>query len=90
MKEYTTQNMYDEIVEVNLNTIERIKKFGSIVSKFDSDIDVMQERHISDAKSVIALFTFDVTKPVKIGILSSSENELNLFREAMKEFTWEG
>lgn len=44
-----------------LNTLDRVKKFGDIASKFDSDIDVIRNKYIVDGKSIweFSLWIYD-------------------------------
>ena len=69
--------------------MERLKRFGDITIKFDSDIDVIRNKYIVDGKSILVIFTLDLRKPVDIEIHSSNEEEIRLFNEAMEEFRWE-
>lgn len=69
-----------------LNTLERVKRFGNIAIKFDSDIDVIRNKYIVDGKSVLGIFTLDLRKPVDVEIHSSDEKEIRRFNEAMEEF----
>ena len=56
MRTYSVTNNYDEIIEVNLNSIEKAKTFCDVVNTFHAAIDIMQGNHISDAKSIMAIF----------------------------------
>ena len=71
---------------VVLNEISAIKKFNNEVEKFESDIDLIKGRYVIDAKSLIGLFTLDLSTPVDIVIHSENEDEIKRFYEAMKEF----
>ena len=71
---------------VVLNEISTIKKFNNEVEKFESDIDLIKGRYVIDAKSLIGLFTLDLSTPVDIVIHSENEDEIKRFYEAMKEF----
>lgn len=68
MRTYSVTNNYDEIIEVNLNSIEKAKTFCDVVNTFHAAIDIMQGNHISDAKSIMAIFSYDLTAPIKVGI----------------------
>ena len=73
-------------VTVNLNEIDKVKKFVNEISKFESDVDIISGRHICDAKSLMSIFSFDLSKPVDIEIHSDDEEEIKKFNEMMEEF----
>lgn len=75
-----------KILDVSLNTIEKVKKFTSIVNSFDCDVDVLQGRYIVDGKSIIGIFSLDLTKTITVEIESNDEKEINRFLENMEEF----
>lgn len=71
---------------LNLNTLEKVKKFTNVVNRFNSDIDVIRDRYIIDAKSVIGIYTIDLTRPVTVRIVSDDKAEIARFNEQMEEF----
>lgn len=73
-------------VTVNLNKVNDATKFVSEISKFNSDVDIISGRHVCDAKSLLGVFSFDLSKPVDIEIHSDNENEIKRFNEIMEEF----
>ena len=73
-------------VTINLNEVTKVNKFVNKVSKFESDIDIISGRYICDAKSLLAVFSYDLSKPVNIEIHSDNEEEIKRFNEVMEEF----
>ena len=73
-------------VTINLNEVTKVNKFVNEVSKFESDIDIISGRYICDAKSLLAVFSYDLSKPVNIEIHSDNEEEIKIFNEVMEEF----
>ena len=71
---------------VNLNSINKIKEFSKDVSTFESDIDVVSGRYVIDAKSIMGLFSLDLSKPMPIVIHSDDDSELERFAEKMKNY----
>ena len=55
-------------VMISLNSVETIKAFVNKVSGFDSDVDVesADRRYVVDAKSIMGIFSLDLSKPVKV------------------------
>lgn len=63
-------------VTVNLNTIDAVKNFVNIVSKYPFDIDLSSGRYVVDAKSIMGIFSLDLSKPIKVEIHSDNCDEL--------------
>jgi len=53
---------------------------------FEADIDVKSGRYVIDAKSIMGLFSLDLSKPIEIIIHSDSDSELERFAEVMKNY----
>ena len=73
-------------VTVNLNEVAKVNKFVNEVTKFESDIDIISGRYVCDAKSLLAVFSYDLSKPVDVEIHSNREEEIRRFNEVMEEF----
>lgn len=73
-------------VIINLNEVSKANKFINEIVKFPSDVDIVSGRYICDAKSLLAIFSYDLSKPVKIVIHSDDEEEIRRFNEVMEEF----
>ncbi len=68
-------------VNILLNSIVDVKSFVNIVSKYDFDIDLTSGRYVVDAKSILGIFSLDLTKKIK---LQAEDNEV--FFEEIKPF----
>ena len=77
---------YGKLIKINLNDTEKIKPFINEVRKFMSDIDIMTERAVVDAKSILGVYTLDLSREAHVGILSDDVNEIRKFESAMEEF----
>ena len=55
---------------VLLGSINDVKKFVNIVSKYDYEIDLSSGRYVVDAKSIMGIFSLDLSKPIKVEIHS--------------------
>ena len=65
-----------ETVDIKLSSIEDVRKFVDIVSKYDIDIDLSSGRYIVDAKSIMGIFSLDLLKPIKLTAHSDNTDEL--------------
>lgn len=70
-------------VNISLTTIDDVKKFVNIVSKYDFDVDLTSGRYVIDAKSIMGIFSLDLSKPIK---LNTSAEENSPFFEEIKPF----
>lgn len=68
---------------VFLNKITDISKFVALVSKCRDDVVVKSGHFAVDAKSLMALFSLDLTKPLKVEFYGDIPNEV---KEGMKKF----
>ena len=53
---------------IKLSTIEDIRKFVDIVTRQDYDIDLSSGRYVVDAKSIMGIFSLDLSKPIDLNI----------------------
>jgi len=51
-----------------LKSINDVKDFVNIVNKYDFDVDLTSGRYIVDAKSIMGIFSLDLSKPIKMEI----------------------
>ena len=65
---------------------EYLNKIINEVRKFMSDIDIMTERAVVDAKSILGVYALDLSQEAHVGILSDDVNEIRKFESAMEEF----
>lgn len=55
-------------VTILLNTINDVKEFVNIVTRFDFEVDLISGRYAVDAKSIMGIFSLDLSKPIKVDI----------------------
>ena len=55
-------------VKILLSMAESVKKFVAIVSKYPYDIDLHSGRFVIDAKSLLGIFSLDLSKPIDLNI----------------------
>lgn len=71
---------------LKLNDFEKAKQFTTVANKFNSDIDILRDRYVIDAKSTLGIYTIDLSKPVTIRIISDDSAEIARFNEHMEQF----
>jgi len=55
-------------VEISLNSIEKVKTFVNLINRFDYDFDLVSGRYVIDAKSIMGIFSLDLSKPITLNI----------------------
>ena len=71
-------------VQISLNSIDKVKSFVNAISKFNSDFDLVSGRYVIDAKSIMGIFSLDLSKPITLSVHSDTETEEIL--EALKPY----
>lgn len=69
-----------------LNTINDVKLFVNIVSKYDFEVDLVSGRYAVDAKSIMGIFSLDLSKPIRAEIHS---DDCEAFLAEIKPFAAE-
>ncbi len=55
-------------VQISLNSIDKVKAFVNEISKFDCDFDLVSGRYVIDAKSIMGIFSLDLSKNIDLNI----------------------
>jgi phosphotransferase system HPr-like phosphotransfer protein len=55
-------------VKISLNSIDKVKAFVNDVTKFDTDFDLVSGRYVIDAKSIMGIFSLDLSKTIDLNI----------------------
>ena len=55
-------------VDISLNSIDKVKSFVNDISKFEYDFDLVSGRYVIDAKSIMGIFSLDLSKPITLNI----------------------
>ena len=55
-------------VKISLNSIDKVKAFVNEITKFDSDFDLVSGRYVIDAKSIMGIFSLDLSKPIDLNV----------------------
>ena len=66
-----------------LSSINDVKDFVNIESKYDFDVDLTSGRYVVDAKSIMGIFSLDLSKPIKVEVHS---DDCDKFMEELDKF----
>ncbi len=71
-------------VQISLNSIDKVKAFVNTITRFDYDFDLISGRYTIDAKSIMGIFSLDLSKPIDLAIhFEGDEDEI---MEALKPY----
>lgn len=62
-------------VQISLNSIDKVKSFVNTISQFDFDFDLISGRYVIDAKSIMGIFSLDLSKPIDLAIHTEKDVE---------------
>ena len=62
-------------VKISLNSIDKVKSFVNDITRFDNDFDLVSGRYVIDAKSIMGIFSLDLSKPIELNI--HAENNMD-------------
>lgn len=71
-------------VTISLNTIDKVKAFVNALTRFDCDFDLVSGRYVIDAKSIMGIFSLDLSKPIDLTIHSS--DDMDTIMEALAPY----
>lgn len=58
---------------IKLETINDVKRFVNAVSKYDFEVDLVSGRYAVDAKSIMGIFSLDLSKEIEMDIHGEGE-----------------
>ena len=61
-------------VKISLNSIDKVKSFVNDITKFDYDFDLVSGRYVIDAKSIMGIFSLDLSKPINLNVHAEGSN----------------
>ncbi|CDD53786.1 MULTISPECIES: HPr family phosphocarrier protein [Ruminococcus] len=70
-------------VTISLQAINDVKEFVNIVMRFDFDVDLVSGRYAIDAKSIMGIFSLDLSKPIELHAHTDNAKE---FLNAIDKF----
>lgn len=62
-------------VKISLNSIDKVKNFVNDISGFNAEFDLVSGRYVIDAKSIMGIFSLDISKPIDLNIHTEESTE---------------
>ena len=72
-------------LKILLNSMNDVRIFVNIVNKYEFDVDLTSGRYVVDAKSILGIYSLDLSKPIAVNIHTDSA-DADKFVDEIKEF----
>ena len=72
-------------VQISLNSIDKVKSFVNDITKFDVDFDLVSGRYVIDAKSIMGIFSLNISEPVEMRVCGD-EDDIEKLEQDIKQF----
>jgi len=73
-------------VTISLNSIDKVKSFVNDVTKFDADFDLVSGRYVIDAKSIMGIFSLDLSSPIDLNIHCAEGDDIDEILKALAQY----
>ena len=74
----------NETVKICLNSIDKVKSFVNDITRFENDFDLVSGRYVIDAKSIMGIFSLDLSKPINLNI--HADDNMAAILDAIKPY----
>ena len=71
-------------ISFDTDTLAKVKSFVNEVTKFDNEFDLVSGRYVVDAKSIMGIFSLDLTKPITLNI--HTDENVDKFLDTLKDY----
>ena len=71
-------------VTVLIDTVDKVKEFVNTITKFEADFDLVSGRYVIDAKSIMGIFSLDLSK--RLELIIHTEEECDAVVDALSPF----
>jgi len=71
---------------IKVDSVDKVKDFVKVTNKIVPDMDLIVGRYIIDAKSIMGIFSADLTRKICLKIHSDNEKECTEIRKKLEKF----
>ena len=71
-------------VTITLNSIDKVKNFVNDITRFRSDFDLVSGRYVIDAKSIMGIFSLDLSRPITLNI--HNDDDIDTILEVLQPY----
>ena len=73
--------------QIKLNSITDVKEFVNITFKAENDVDLICGKYHIDGKSIMGIFSLDLSKPIELNI--HAEDDVDTILDVLKPYVIE-
>ena len=63
-------------INIRPSLAENVKTFVNVVNRYPYDMDLRAGRHVVDAKSILGIFSLDLSKPIALEVYADDCDDL--------------
>ncbi|BBF42545.1 hypothetical protein lbkm_1228 [Lachnospiraceae bacterium KM106-2] len=63
-------------MKIYLNSVDKVRTFVREVSRYDENVDLVSGRFMVDAKSILGIFSLDLSQPIEVVMDSDAPKKL--------------
>ena len=63
-------------IPIKLSYAEEVKAFVNTVNRYPYEVDLRAGRHVVDAKSILGIFSLDLSKPITLDVYTDDCDDL--------------
>lgn len=71
---------------VSLNAIDKVKEFVNLTSATELDVDLVSGRYVIDAKSIMGIFSLNLSKPIDLHVHAEFEEDATPYLKSIAKF----
>ena len=71
-------------ISFDTDTLAKVKSFVNEVTKFDNEFDLVSGRYVVDAKSIMGIFSLDLTKPITLN--THTDENVDKILDTLKDY----
>lgn len=75
-------------VKVQFRGVNSLKTFVNILAHYDNEFDIVDQRYVIDAKSIMGLFSIDLTHPVDLKIYCEEEESVKKILDELESYNY--
>lgn len=76
------------MIKIQFRGLDSVKNFVNILTRFENEFDIVDQRYVIDAKSIMGLFSLDLTHPLDLKIYSDDEAVIKNVIDSLDEFNY--
>ena len=73
-------------IKISLNSIDKVKSFVNMITKFDCDFDLVSGRYVIDDKSIMGIFSLDLSNPIDLNVHADGK-DLDVICKVLAPYT---